>query len=223
MMKRLGWALGVGLACSVVTAGVPGAARPVLSGTWVLNRELSDFPREVGFNPDWLAESSGGGQTGTGRSGGGGTSRSGGGGGRGGRSSGGGGSSRVLTPSAHFESEDDIKRSQELVDEVKNPSARLTTMQTDAAVTIVDDRGRAHTFHTNGKEETVELEAGGIGAITKWENAQLLVRYRVEKDRELQYRYGRDPATDRLVVEIRFADHGHGDLIRRVYDPATPN
>ena len=105
---------------------------------------------------------------------------------------------------------------------VTTPSARLTTVQTDAAFTIVDDRGRRHTFHTNGKEEILELDAGPIGVVTKWEDAQLVIRYRVEKDRELQYRYSRDPGANRLIVEIRFAEHGHGDFIKRIYDAARP-
>jgi hypothetical protein len=94
----------------------------------------------------------------------------------------------------------------------------LTITQTDAAVTIVDARGRARTFHIGGKEDTLQLDAGPVGVITKWENAQLVSRWLVEKDRELRYRYSRDPVTRQLVVEVQFAEHGRGGLIKRIYD-----
>jgi len=57
-----------------------------------------------------------------------------------------------------------------------------------------------------------------VGVITKWENAQLVSRLLVEKDRELRYRYSRDPVTRQLVVEVQFAEHGRGALIKRIYD-----
>ena len=206
--------------CGAMAVAARGAARPDFSGTWTLNRELSAFPREVGFDPDWQ-DSGSSGQSGSGRSGGGGGGR---GGGRGSRtSSGGGGGSGRLSPTAHQESEEDSRKIKELVEVVKTPSARLTITQTDPAMIIVDDRDRRQTFHIGGKEDTIDLEAGPIGAITKWEDAQLVIRYLVEKDRELRYRYSREPGTSRLVVEVQFADHGRGELIKRVYDVAPPN
>ena len=217
----------VGVLCGAMVVGVRGASRPDFSGTWTLNRELSEFPREVGFDPDWQ-DSGTGGQTGTGRSGGGSSGSSGrggggGGGGRSGRSGGGGGSSRLPGLKPHFESQEDFQKIQELVNDVKGPSVRLTITQSDAAVKIADDRDRAHTFDIGGKEDTIELDAGPIGVTTKWEDAQLVIRYLVEKDRELRYRYSREPGTSRLVVEVQFADHGRGELIKRVYDAAPPN
>src|SRR5437870_4016661 len=34
-----------------------------LAGLWTLNRSLSEFPREMGFDVDWIAKPSGGGQS----------------------------------------------------------------------------------------------------------------------------------------------------------------
>jgi hypothetical protein len=206
-------AVAAGALCGATATVVRGASRPDLSGSWTLNHELSEFPREVGFDPDWH-DSDTGGQTSTGRSGGGG--------GRGGRGggAGGGGSSRVGSISTLYESEEDSRKIRELSHEVKEPSERLTITQTDAAVTIVDARGRSRTFHTGGKEDTLELDAGPLGVTAKWENAQLVIRGRVEKDRELRYRYSRDPGARQLGVEVQFADHGRGALIKRVYDAA---
>ena len=207
---RCGVAVAVGVLCSLVAIRVHGASRPDLSGAWTLNRDLSEFPSEVGFDPDWH-DSDAAGQTGTGRSGGG-RGRGGGG------SVSGGGSSRAGSVSTRLESEEDSRKVRELMNEVKEPSEHLTIMQTDAAVTIVDARGRGRTFHIGGKEDTLQLDAGPVGVITKWENAQLVSRLLVEKDRELRYRYSRDPVTRQLVVEVQFAEHGRGALIKRIYD-----
>jgi hypothetical protein len=212
-MSRCHAAIGVAFAIAfgARAIGVRGASRPDLSGTWTLNRQLSEFPREAGFDPDWH-DSETGRQSGTGRSGGG--RRGGGGGGRGGGSSGGG------TLSTLFESEEDAKKIRELVSEVLSPSPRLTITQTDAAVTVVDASGRTRRFHP-GKEDTLALEAGPVGVISKWENGQLALRCQVEKNRELRYRYWRDPGARQLAIEIQFADHGRGAVIKRIYDLAT--
>jgi len=186
-------------------------SHPDLSGAWTLNRDSSEFPREVGFDPNWLDGGSGsGGQSGTTRSGGG---------GRGGRG-GGGGSARLPPPAGRYLSEEDSKKIQELVNEVKVPPAQLTISQTDLAVGIIDARGRRRVFHTNGKEDIVQLDAGPIGAITKWQGVELLIRYLVDNDQELRYWYSRDPTQVRLVVRVQFADHGRGETIRRVYETA---
>ena len=53
-------------AASVMSAqDVPG-----LAGRWVLNRELSQFPRELGFNADWIAAPSSGDESSSGGAGG---------------------------------------------------------------------------------------------------------------------------------------------------------
>src|SRR5882724_9123067 len=53
-----------------------------LAGVWTLNRSLSEFPPDIGFNPSWLTPQTGGGQS---------AAPTGGGGGRGRRGSTGGG------------------------------------------------------------------------------------------------------------------------------------
>jgi hypothetical protein len=215
-------AIAVGAMCALCgAAAFPASAsaqtRPELWGTWTLNRDSSEFPREVGFDPDWVDSGSAGGSGSRGGGGGGGSSRSGGG-GRGGR--GGGGSIRLPPPSAHFLSEEDARKMRELVADVKEPSSRLTISRRDATITIADDRGRTRAFRTNAKEDTIQLDAGPIGAVTKWEGVELLIRYRVSDDQELRRRYSRDPATGRLVVREQLADHGRGQVITRAYDAA---
>lgn len=201
----------------VVVAHARAVEHPDLSGTWKLNGGNSDMPAEVGFDPDWQDTEPKSGR----RSGGGGGGRSsGGGGGRGGgRSSGSsGGSSSIGAIAPRFESEEDSRKIRELVAEVKNPPASMTIIQTDAAITIADANGRTRTFHPTGKEETLRLEAGPIGVVSRWELTELVIRYRVEKDRELRHTFARTAGARQLLVTTQFAERGRGQIIKRVYD-----
>ena len=106
---------------AVVLAGsarLPAQATPSLAGRWSLNFQSSQFPREIGFGADWMS----GAVAGQGSQG----STSGGGRGRGGSSSGGGVNAWMARP----ESAEDAKRLQLLTTEVRNPSTRLTIVET---------------------------------------------------------------------------------------------
>ena len=52
------WAALVSLA-----ADEPGTS--ALAGSWVLNRSLSEMPREMAFRPDWIADQNSGGSSGS--------------------------------------------------------------------------------------------------------------------------------------------------------------
>jgi hypothetical protein len=204
------------LLCVMLVSGVKAAApRPDLSGTWTLNGGMSDPPHDAGFDPD--DQDTGSSSGGRGGSGGG---RSGGGGGRGGRGDGGssGGSSRVGSVSPRFESEEDSRKIKQLVTEVEHPPAALTITQTDVTVTVADAGGHTRTYHTTGKEETIQLEAGPIGVVSRWEPTQLVIRYDVEKNRELRYTFSRPAGGRQLRVTAQFAERGRGEIITRVYD-----
>jgi hypothetical protein len=181
------------------------ADAPDFAGRWTLNRELSQFPREIGFGTDWLpAEGSGQNSTASG--------------GRGRRGSGGGGSGAF---SARRESEDDAKRLQQLTAEVRNPSAHLTIVETPTAVGITDDRGQSRTFHPNGKAETLQLDGVPVGVTAKWEAGRLVIVYAVEQGRELRYTYSRAANSPQFVVDAQFVERGGGDAVRRIYEPAS--
>src|SRR5262252_9232304 len=148
-------------ACFIVAAalvGLPGgahaqAASP-LGGIWTLNRTISEFPAEIGFNPAWMAQSSADGQPAS--------SGGGGGGGRGRRGSSGGGGGGGRNPqspfSSHQESYEDARRTQLLTAEVGNPPARLTIVDTPATVTMTNELGQSRVLHPDGKAETVEIQ-----------------------------------------------------------------
>jgi hypothetical protein len=182
--------------------------KPDLTGTWRLNRGVSEFPHDLGFGPDWQDPDSKGNQA-SGR-GGGGSRRS----GRGG----GGGSVNIRPPVNLPESEEDSLKIDQLLGEVRDPSPSLTIVQSESAVTITDDRGTARTFHTNGKEEFQKLDAGPMGTTSKWAAGTLVIEYRVAKDQELRYSYGRDGP--RLQVRVQLLEKGKGAPITRIYDAA---
>jgi hypothetical protein len=181
------------------------ADAPDFSGRWTLNRELSQFPREIGFGTDWLPNAGSGQNSSAG-------------GGRGRRGSGGGGAGAFT---GRRESEDDAKRLQQLTSEVRNPSAHLTIVETPTAVSVTDDRGKARTFHPTGKEEALQLDGVPVGVTAKWEGGRLVVVYLVEQGRELRYTYFRAASAPQLVVETQFIERGGGDTVRRVYEPAS--
>ncbi len=188
------------------------AAPPVpdLSGAWTLNRAASDLPTEAGFDPDYHET----GSTSDGRSGG-----SGGRGGRGG-GGGGGGSTGIGTGaiSTKFESPEDSQKIKELVVEVTHPPEALTITQSAAEITLADPKGKSRTFRISGKEETIRLDAAPIGVVTKWEGAQLAIRFIVEKNRELRIMLSRAPDARRLIITSQFAEKGRGEIIKRVYE-----
>jgi hypothetical protein len=194
---------------AALAVGIPGrspvsAQQPSgLAGRWTLNRELSQFPREVGFGADMMAGVGSGTDSGGGR-------------GRG-RSSGG----RMPAFPSRPQSEDDAKRAQRLTNEVRNPAAHLTIVETPTSLTITDDRGQSRTFHPDGKQEVLRLDELPVGVITKREAGGLVVLYKVEERRELRYTYSRTADPPQLTVDVQFIERNGHDSVRRIYEPAS--
>ena len=181
------------------------SAQAALGGRWALNRDASQFPREVGFDTNWATGSD---------------TQGGGGGGRGRR----GGGGAALNPfNAQRESEDDAKRLRRLTDEVRTPPVYLEIDSTPSGVTITTERGQPRTLHPDGKEELLHLEADvPLAATARWEADRLVVVYQVEDARQLRYAYSTAGTPPQLVVEATFVDHGKaGDSVRRTYDRTT--
>jgi hypothetical protein len=198
----------------LVTAAVAGVLLPApgraqtasrLAGVWTLNRPLSEFPREIGFNVDWVPPSSGGGQSA---------------GSNGGRAGRGGNRGAAAPFSARRESYEDSRRVQLLTAEVRNPPVRLIVVDTPAAVTITNELGQSRTLHPDGKEESIDLQGVAIAVTTKRDGDRLVVAYRVEPDREVRYTYSH-AASSQLIVDVQLLEHGAGDKARRVYDPGV--
>ena len=114
-----------------------------LAGRWTLNRELSQFPREVGFNADWIATSgSGGGSTSGGASPGSAPS----------------GSNRTSFPISRV-SRDDSMRTALLTEEVRNPPARLVIAETATEIAIAADKDRRACFTPSARKKSTRPRA----------------------------------------------------------------
>ncbi len=196
-------ALGVGLACGLTllwpSAGVAQDG-PGLAGRWTLNPDLSQFPRELGFDADWARAGARGAEPSPGAG------------------PGGGGAGSFL---GRPESQDEARRKQVLTDEVRTPSTRLTIVETASTVTISDDKGRMRTFRPDGRENTLDLDGVPVVVSARRDGGRLQVVYRVAQGRDLRYLFSRVQNPAQLVVEVQFVERGGGDRVRRVYEPAT--
>ena len=181
-----------------------------LAGAWTLNRQLSQFPTDIGFSADFLgALGPGAGPVGGGRGG-----RRGGGGGGGNR--GGFGASGIVR-----ETEEDSQRISTLTDEVRNPFDHLTIAVTPTDVTITPDRAPARTLHTDGRDDTVPLGRVTSVANTTWDAGRLVVVYKAGTGRQLRYVYSLNANPMQLIVDVEFVERGGGDKVRRIYEPTV--
>jgi hypothetical protein len=179
-----------------------------LAGVWTLNRSLSEFPREIGFNVDWIPAPDSGQRTGSSS------------GGRGRRGSGGNRGDDRPAPTSR-ESYDDARRVQLLTAEIRNPPVRLMLVDTPAAVTITNELGQSRTLHPDGKQESIEIQGVPIPVTTKRDGSQLVVTYRVEEHRDVRYTYSHSASPSQLIVDVQLLDHGAGDKARRIYEPGV--
>ena len=72
-----------------------------------------------------------------------------------------------------------------LTDEVRNPSARLTVVDTPEAVTITNEMGQSRTFHPNGREESLNVNGIPTTVVATRDTGVLTVLYKAEQGREL--------------------------------------
>lgn len=179
-------------AVSAQTARTPAAAQD-LTGTWKLNRELSQFP-EVGFGMDAIPS---------------------------GESAAGQAVNPQMIGSGR-QSEAESRNMRQLVDEVRNPPAFLKVVQTADAVTVTDERARTRTFHLVGRDEPQRFDAGPMVSTTRWEGNRLVIRYKVAPSREVRYSLWLRTEPSQLVVQTELVERGGRDTVIRVYEPALP-
>ncbi len=188
----------LGVACAWEHQSLSAAPPVMLAGRWKLNRELSEFPKEVGFGfVSSGDDSTSSGRQSSGGGGGGGRRRGGGGGGLGGPGSFDSKSVRV--------SEEDASKIKELIADAKNPSTVLAISQTETSVTITDSQDHARVFHPTGKEEIEQIAAGPVGSTSRWNGQQLVIQFTVTDSRIFRYLYSRLPS-GQLLVETRLEE-----------------
>ena len=191
-------------ACVAVMSGQgkPAAPAPIdLDGAWKLNRELSQFPPDLGFGMDVV----GGGKTTM-------------------TDPGRGGGGQSVNPglaSNRPASREEAQNSRQLVDEVRNPPASLTIAQNGGAIVVTDDRGRARTYHPDGREAFTPLDAAPVATVSRWEGSRLVIRYKVEPGREVRYTVSRKASPPQLVIQAELLERGGRDTVVRIYEPAA--
>src|SRR5262245_57236819 len=159
-------ALAIAVGCLVWLPGAASAQdQSPLAGAWTLNKSLSELPREIGFNINWLPPSGDSGQ------------QSGSSGGRGRRGSSGGNRSSGVPNSMPRESSEDARRLQFVTGEARNPPTRLMIVDTPAAVTITNELGQSRTLHPSGKQESLEIQGIPFSAATARDGDRLVTVY----------------------------------------------
>ena len=172
-----------------------------LSGTWVLNMELSD-------NPEQIAQQ--GGRRGGGMAG-----------GRGGRSMGGGGRRGGMRGGAP--SQADQQRMMQTTRMATQPPRRMIVEQNDSTVTIQRGNGQAHVLKTNWEKVRQEMENGGhLDIRARWQGRELQVERDVHLGGKVTRVYSLSSDGERLIMETRL-DMGGGRqprVLHFVYDQA---
>lgn len=192
---------------AVACLAAPAQAQPPspLAGVWTLNRALSEFPTEIGFNPAWMRAPLADAQSGDT--------------GRGGR-----GRQGAAAPfPARPESYDEARGVQLLTAEVRTPPARLTIVDTVSAVTMTNELGQSRTLHPDGRQESIELQGVTVAVTSKREGDDLVAVYRAGQGREVRYTYSHSADPPRLTVDVQFVERGAGDKARRVYNAGVAN
>jgi hypothetical protein len=189
------------IAASCVSTPAAGQSTSPLAGVWTLNRSLSEFPKEIGFNVDWIVPDPN-------------DPAAAGGGGRGRKASGGGRSS-----APRLQSSEDARRVQLLIGEVRNPPVRLMIVDNAAAVTITNELGQSRTLHPIGKEESIEIQGVPVTVVSRRDGDRLVATYHAEQDRDVRYTF--TPSSNRVAVEVQLLEHGTGDKATRVYEAGT--
>jgi len=194
------------IAALMVLAGAiaNGQESSPLGGVWTLNRAVSEMPREIGFDVDWVPPPDGSRGGGTGS-----TNR--------GRRGGAGGRGSTNPYSSPRESLDDAQRIQLLTDEARNPPTRLMIVDTPAAITITNQLGQSRTLRPTGNDEWIDIEGVSIRAATQRQSDRLVVTYHPAIDRDVRYIYSPSRDHQQLTVDVEFLEHGVGDKARRVY------
>jgi len=188
-------AVGAAVALSMLGDTPLSAQSPAdLTGSWTLNRQLSQFPQEVGFSASFLPTEPAGGSE------------------RGGRR-------RVQS-----ETQEDASRVRFLTDEVRLPPDRLSIEVTPALVTITPDPGAPRTVQLGLRDQSLKIGPVTAIANTSWDGSRLTVAYDAAGGRVIRYSYsnGQNPMT--LIVDVEFIEGGRGgDRVRRVYEKTAPN
>src|SRR5262249_51469414 len=121
------------------------------------------------------------------------------------------------------ESYADGQRMRILVGEVREPSTRLTIVDTPSVVTITNDLGQSRVLHPNGREESIDVESIPISVTSSRDGDKLIVLYHEEQNRDVRWTYSVSQNPQRLSAQAQLIEKGkEGDKATRVYDSGLP-
>ena len=215
--------------CLLVALGLTalGAAqegtRPDFSGTWSIDRGLSNDPAQARFDGNQASPNQGGTQRRGGLGGGLGGF------GRGGGSYGGSSGSRTRAGSNDGTTADEKARLAALTDELKKASATLVISHHEPSFVATDAQDHAFFCHTTGEREDQRLGELTMPSTTHWDGDRIVTELEVSSRRKLIYTYTLLPATKQLVLRVRLdvtsgarADMPELKLVYRL-SPPTPS
>jgi len=193
------------LAISRVGAVPQNAATPDLTGTWVLNHDLTDKPDQSGdHSGDGGGRRGGGG----GRAGGGMGGMGGGMGGRGGYGGGGG-----------MPDNEDMERMRAAMDAARRAPERLIIVKADPGLVVTDEEGVSTRLALDGSRETGALNGVPFESVTKWEDGKLRVERKFKGGLKLLQVYSVSVDPHLLTVTSKVeGGRGGSRTINRVYE-----
>ena len=166
---------------------------PDFSGTWILDRRLSNDPTQVNFEappaqlPGTNTRRGSFGVSGFG--------------GRGGYGQNGG--SRNRNDAAVSTTPEERARLAALTDQLKTASATLTIAHHDPTLAVSDALGRTITFQTTASRDDHTLGAVTIASTSHWEGGRILVEYAISDRRTLVYTYTLLQTSHQMVLRVR--------------------
>jgi hypothetical protein len=211
LIGALGCALSVcGPATPARAADTP-AAHPRIDGAWTLNREMSS-PMRGGADVPSGRDDDGAGPGGGGRR-------------RGGFGMGGGfgGGMRPMVGGGGMPDRAEMRRRQELMQELLQPSPRMTITVDGDAVSFTESDGRVRKYVANGKKEKHQFVNGTVQTKTKWDKDGLVIESSLEGGMKVIQSYGLASDRRQLIVRTKMdggmtRDGGKRKPIMRYYD-----
>jgi hypothetical protein len=188
-------------------------ARPDFSGTWALDRSISNDPTKASFAPVQARNNQSAGGFGGGR--------------RGGRGGFGGGS-RPADRTADDRTPDERTRLQALTDQLRKGSATLVVSHHEPSFVINDAQDHTLFFQTDDTTNDHEIGVGTISSTTHWEGPRLVTEYNLSSRLKLVFTYTLLAETKQMVLRVRLDDterrRAIGQELKLVYSlaPTVP-
>jgi hypothetical protein len=168
----------------------PTEARPDFSGTWTLDRSISNDPSKATFEPAKARSPQRyGGFSGGSHRGGGGGSRS---------------------PSddraADDRTPDERTRLQALTDQLRKASDTLVISHHDPSFVINDAQDHTQFFQTDDSTNEHQVGAAAISSTTHWEGSRLITEYALSSRLKLVFTFTLLAASKQMVIRVRVDD-----------------